>query len=340
MAKRLTLIPLQEKIKILTDSYVKLEQFIRGKLAGIKSFSSNTLQKKEREVLEAINRQDKINQKWVATYLPQAYRRASAYGKWQILRLPGRDASRPEPKKKLFEKVKGKEIDKSNARALEYMIEANRSYRFAIKTFFRSLRKTKKKLNIQNFVDHWGEKLNQNIDEIKEWSLELLPKVTRAGFKYEATPTLQEVKKRVTKAFADNFGDFDFIQVPLKKGGFRNYKPTKYITMVARSEMVQIQSQAVKDRCRQYDNDLVQFSEHANPCPICEPFGAQVFSISGKSKIYPPLQDEPPLHPHCEHHLQPVSLELIELEGEKGFPKKPDWGLTVESRLADLKKAA
>lgn len=345
MAKKLKLIPLEEKTKTLTNSYVRLEKFIKNKLSGIKSFSARNLRKTKNEIMVRIDEQDIFNERWANENIPIAYNESSAITKKNILKLPGNEDIDREPKKKVFEKVKEKEIDRSIEKTLVYMDEANDSYRFAINTFFKHLAKVKKRFDIQNFVDHWGDSLNMDIDDIKEWSLVPTTRVTRAGYQYDAIPVTRDVKKRVSKAFADAFGDFDFIQVPLKSGGYRNYNPTKYFNMVARTELRNIQTVALLDRSRQYENDLIQISTHQNPCRICVPFEGQIYSISGKSKTYPPLFDSPPFHPHCEHSAFPQNELNIKLNKDNPMvpnPPKPKWGLTVESWMKELsgKRAA
>ena len=78
------------------------------------------------------------------------------------------------------------------------------------------------------------------------------------------------------------------------------------------------QTAATLDLCNQYDNDLVQWSEHGTICDICKEFEGNVYSISGTSLNYPMLEEVPPAHPHCEHVLLATSEEGIALEKERG----------------------
>jgi len=85
----------------------------------------------------------------------------------------------------------------------------------------------------------------------------------------------------------------------------------KYAKLVARTELRKAQTEATKDTCKQYENDLVQVSSHGTVCDICIPFEGNVYSISGHDLEFPPLTDDPPYHPHCDHSIHPTSREAI-----------------------------
>ena len=92
----------------------------------------------------------------------------------------------------------------------------------------------------------------------------------------------------------------------------RNYDMIKYARMVARTRMRTVQSEAVKNTCKQYDNDLVEISDHGTTCPICIPYEGNVYSLSGSHPAYPFLPDSPPYHPSCEHSMAPTSEVALE----------------------------
>ncbi|MBE3126202.1 MAG: hypothetical protein IMZ57_11170 [Acidobacteria bacterium] len=93
----------------------------------------------------------------------------------------------------------------------------------------------------------------------------------------------------------------------------RHYSLKSYSEMLARTGLREAQTKATKELCDQYDNDLVQFSQHDEPCGDCEQYEGEVFSISGKSDKYPelPPEAEPPVHPNCEHNLNPTSENAL-----------------------------
>ena len=99
----------------------------------------------------------------------------------------------------------------------------------------------------------------------------------------------------------------------------RTYKATYYARMVAGVSLRKAQTEATKDSCRRYDNDLVEWSDHGTTCPAtdpdenCETYEGKVYSISGTSSRFPQLTHEPPLHPNCEHSILPTSEEAIDI---------------------------
>lgn len=123
----------------------------------------------------------------------------------------------------------------------------------------------------------------------------------------------------------------DFIEV-----GGKFFELKYYAEMVARSELHNAYVDATVDECKAFDCDLVQFSRHDSPCPICATLEGKVFSISGDDPDFPPL-DEPVQvevmtktsskiidvdprfpHPNCEHNLNPVTRAILRAAGELG----------------------
>jgi len=112
----------------------------------------------------------------------------------------------------------------------------------------------------------------------------------------------------VSRAIMDwlkrNLADGNYIKI-----GTRMYNVRDYSELVARTRMIEASTEATKEECREYDNDLVVFSTHSNPCDECAELEGQVFSISGESTEYPMLTDDvtPPIHPNCGHNIAPTS---------------------------------
>lgn len=95
----------------------------------------------------------------------------------------------------------------------------------------------------------------------------------------------------------------------------RNYDMIKYARMVARTQMRTVQSQAVKNTCQQFNNDLIEISDHGTTTPICIPYEGNVYSISGSNPTYPYLDSWPPFHPNCEHSAAPTSEVALGFRG-------------------------
>ena len=72
-----------------------------------------------------------------------------------------------------------------------------------------------------------------------------------------------------------------------------------------------MQTGATLDLCRQYENDLVEVSDHSCDCEECEEYEGNIYSISGTHAKYPALGDSPPFHPNCKHSLHPTSEEAV-----------------------------
>jgi hypothetical protein len=336
MPKQITLIPLKDKIAILDKSYQAFESFIKKRLFGFIIYDEKKAKKLKAEIFEKIARQDKINRVWALRYIPQAYNHSASISKAKLENMGIKQ------QKKNFEQISRESKSKSIIKIIRYMDNTNAQIMDRVNTYFRLLKKSYKTLGIQNLADWWSDEIEEGVTEIKKWSLIPTTRTTLAGYEYQAVPTSREIQKRTKKLFEKVFGDFDFIQVPLKTGGVRNYKPDKYLHMVARTEGRMTQTQAVLDRIKEYDNDLVQVSTHNNPCRICVPFEGQIYSTSGKSKIYPPLDDAPPFHPNCEHVIFPTSIPTIKAnlkDPRVPKPPAPAWGLTVKKQLEILKKA-
>jgi hypothetical protein len=118
--------------------------------------------------------------------------------------------------------------------------------------------------------------------------------------------------------------DDEFIEI-----GGRMYRMKKYAELVARTTMRESQTAAVLDLCNQYDNDLVQISDHGTDCDVCEEFEGNIYSISGKSPNYPPLEDEPPYHPNCKHSMQATSEEAVEVRSWREGRGETQLGRTI-----------
>jgi hypothetical protein len=101
----------------------------------------------------------------------------------------------------------------------------------------------------------------------------------------------------------------DGVKVPVlcKDGKIRKYDPSYYSDLVARTMTRAAASQGTLDNTRAWGVDLVQFSDHANECEVCQPLEAKIFSISGKHPKYPKLtpSETPPIHPNCKHVIVP-----------------------------------
>ena len=159
-----------------------------------------------------------------------------------------------------------------------------------------------KKAKVQEFNS--GE-FDDDIEEIVWKGVQPVKRLTKAGYEYVAGKSLGEIKQDIRRHFEKVFGKFDVIII-----GERAYNLNSYLELIARTQLIDVYTQSTLETCKQYGDDLVQFSHHDEPCEICADLEGQIFSISGDSEKFPQLTDDetPPVHPNCEHNLNPVSL--------------------------------
>lgn len=80
-----------------------------------------------------------------------------------------------------------------------------------------------------------------------------------------------------------------------------------YASMVARSTSAEAGNRGRINQGTELGYDLVRMSSHASPCPICAKFEGRIYSVSGKSREYPPLYGTAfrggyaSIHPNCRH---------------------------------------
>ena len=175
---------------------------------------------------------------------------------------------------------------------IDNFIKANMSIRTTISSYLHFSR-------IANFglmqIQHFGP------EDMDEGIYDIIMDTMETG------QTRTYASKRIYEYLRKEIVNGKFINI---KG--RHYNLRDYSKMVARTELRRAQTEAVKNTCKQYQNDLVQWSSHADSCPICAPFEGQVYSLSGQHPLYPLLDAEPPLHPNCEHDISPTSEVAIE----------------------------
>lgn len=84
----------------------------------------------------------------------------------------------------------------------------------------------------------------------------------------------------------------------------RKWNLTSYVDMALRATTHQASVQGHLDRFQAADRDLVRITNQHSACPKCAPFQGKVFSISGTSEQYPPLEEAKAgglFHPGCRH---------------------------------------
>ena len=85
--------------------------------------------------------------------------------------------------------------------------------------------------------------------------------------------------------------------------GGRTWTVQRYGEMLARTHIIKSGNEGTLTRAAEFNTDIVQISTHVGACPICTPFEGKLYSISGRSKRFPRLEQFPPYHPNCRHSL-------------------------------------
>jgi len=107
----------------------------------------------------------------------------------------------------------------------------------------------------------------------------------------------------IAETIIKNLGDQGFTVLLDKRGA--QWSLERYSEMLARTHIIRANNEGTINRCLDYEIDIVEISDHNTACPICSPYEGKKYSISGKSKEYPKLDMQWPIHPNCRHALLP-----------------------------------
>ena len=156
---------------------------------------------------------------------------------------------------------------------------------------------------------------------------EILKAVARGGIEGRAT---KDVTAGILKALQTSLVD-NRIAV-----GSKSYKASTYAEMLARTHLRVAFTRGTTMRLSEHGVDLVQVSAHGTVCPNCEEFENKVFSISGSSDVYPPLDLLPnggtPFHPYCMHVLS----GFVEALKDKSEIKEAQWEGTKDAKVSRI----
>lgn len=108
----------------------------------------------------------------------------------------------------------------------------------------------------------------------------------------------------IKKVVKTNIGDQGFT-VLLDRGG-REWQLGRYSEMLARTHINKAANEAMINRTSDFGVDIVEVSDHGATDEACAEQEGMLYSISGDSENYDPLDgNEPPYHPNCTHNLIP-----------------------------------
>lgn len=244
--------------------------------------------------VKAVKVQEKINRlikmlnrsatEWSKVAVPETYEKGYEVAKTRL------EIIGAEKDEEFSERIHKHAIENEVEETIDTLITADQSIKINVGTYLYLVRQSALELmQIQEF-DFRDE----------EFIAGLLDDTIRTG------GTRNQAKKLITEYITSEVGEGKFIQI---RG--RNYNMSKYADLVAKTRLRTVQTEAVLNSCKEYDNDLVEVSVHGTICLICIPYEGGIYSLSGNDKVYPYLDDYPPFHPRCQHHIRPVSVEAL-----------------------------
>jgi len=287
MAKTQGRIPLRDRVRELDRIYAMAEKRIARELAlmDIGNYQE----------LRAIKTQEKINGlvkmlntaaiKWTRKAIPEAYVKAEAIARAR-LEIIGAEKS-----DEFSYKTHNQTIEDDAETTADFLIKANQSIKVNVATFLYLARQASMGLSQFQAFDMRDEEVISD----------LLDEALAAG------ETRGYAAKAVREHFRKQFGEAKFITI-----NGRNYNMRKYADLVAKTRLRVVQTDAVLNSCKEYENDLVKVSAHGTTTPICIPYEDNVYSLSGKHPIYPYLDAYTPFHPRCQHSIMPTSEAALE----------------------------
>lgn len=286
MAKRMGLIPLRQQIRELEGVYGRVQEEIGSQLLSVKivNYQDVKSMKAKERIDMLIKKLNRMSIRWVRESMPLAYKESFIVAEKRLEILGAR--------KDEGYKIQNhrNSVDDYIELAMKDLITANESIKNNVNMYLYLAKVASADLmQLQAFGPEDGEVIASII-----------------------TDALEEGKSR---AYASK-RIHEYLRLQLLDGQFitirgRNYNLRSYSKMVARTRLREAQTQAVKNTCAQYDNDLVQVSEHGTDCEICMPYEGEIYSLSGRHPTYPSFNIDIPLHPNCEHNISPTSEVAI-----------------------------
>jgi len=295
----LGLYPDRKRVYQLMRIYEAASAKIYGLVFGIDAgnYSDAMANKIKREVTLEVHRLNLKAMMWSKVAIPEAYNQSKNFNKEIFEKVN----MKPDPdyRKSIHQMT----IDKAISTTENILIKANMSIIPQVKVYL-SLIKNASKIIVR-----------ADIQELSVENKEVVNEIVTEGI--DAEITLRKIS-----------GDVEaYLRFELKAGNFiringKNYNMKLYSKMVARTQMRITQSVATKNISKQFENDLVAWSDHFQRYrdEACAPYAGNTYSLSGDSKKFRKLPATPPTHPNCEHYLNVVPQPLVDMEPER-FPE-------------------
>ena len=284
------LIPNRKRVYELRRYYNAMANQLKDDLLmlDVKTFKETKAMSLQKKVDSTVRRMNRFSLNWSYESAPEAYRQAAMITRTSL------DILGAKKNMDFDNKIHSQSIEKGGDITASVLLKANKSINVNIGTYIYLIRQAAKTAAQIQAFDLRSEEIISK----------LLDKTIRAG------GSRQDLMRLIRIHFKREIYQKKFINI-----SGRNYNLISYAETVARTRLRIIQSEAVKNLCAQYDNDLIEISDHGTDCIICIPWEGNIYSISGKHPIYPYLEAWPPFHPRCEHSAGPTSEEAIAVRG-------------------------
>jgi len=284
MPKGLGLIPDPPRVNELSRYYAIMGNKIKDELLRLDAldFTETLAMSVQKNVQELVDKMNRRAIRWSNKATPEAYRDAAEISKTTLNTL----GAEKDP---LFDPIIHTKSIKDNEEVTEKtLIEANLSINTNIAMYIYLMRQAHDDImQIQAFDLRDEEVIARLLDDtIKEGG------------------SRGDLQRLIRQHFNRELYEKKFININGK-----NYDMIKYAKTVARTRLRTVQSDAVKNMAAQFDNDLIEISDHGTESDICKPFEGETYSISGQTPGYETITEWPPFHPNCEHFASPTSGE-------------------------------
>lgn len=305
MPKKLALIPMKARIAEIQSVYASAAARIITALSSLEpdTYTAAKSGAVLSQVSHIVRELDTAVQMWAPDAIRAAYQESAGVARTRLEMIGAKQNKRYDPARH------DKKIAALTKTVMTDYWKAN-----------RTIEKTARKyLAVMSMAAAGVAKVQQQIQqvqmfdpgEVKGFINRIVAGSLRATTKYNvgmAHLTSKDIAAKIRAKLMDMMKGGNFINI-----NGRDYDIRSYAELVAQTRMRESQTEATKELCKEFENDLVQFSKHDNPCDDCAKLEGEVFSISGDSSDHPALTDDetPPIHCRCEHNLNPTSENAL-----------------------------
>ncbi len=276
--------------KVYESAGIRLRDIFLSVMPG--SFKTQNIPKAMGQVRTVVNGLDRISIKWAPPSTKEAYNEAAAINRTRARALGF------EPNPKYDKDNHARTIEATQEAMTQDLVDANQSILVGAQSYFSSLAELgKEATELKAFWDMRDEEIIAG----------LLDDAIRDG------ESRQALSKKLLTYFRGLFGEMQFITI-----NGRNYQMKYYAELVGRTRLRHVQSESTLNMAAEYQMDLVEISNHGTTTVVCQEFEGNVYSISGKTKGYSKLKQEPPFHPNCWHNMFVTSLGAIQVRKKYG----------------------